>query len=113
MDFRMGSAPSTRGISCMSPSFRLGGARVGNAPGNTSQYLHNMVRNIVLYFSLILSKCSIASSKRSLSPYKISYKNKIGLPEVFNYLSYIMFDPCMDPSGNLYHTSIMLVGRFF
>ena len=109
----MGSAPSTRGILCTSPSFQLGGASVGNAPGNTSQYLHNMERNILLYFSLILSKCSIAPSGRSLSPYKISYKNKIGLPEVFNYLSYVMFDPFMDPSGNLYYTSIMLVGRFF
>ena len=113
MDFHMGSAPLTRGISCTSPSFQLGGACVGNAPGNTSQYLHNTVHNIVLYFSLILSKCGIAPSGRSLSPYKISYKNKIGLPEVFNYLSYIMFDPFMDPSGNLYHTSITLVGRFF
>ena len=113
MDFHMGSAPSTRGILCTSPSLWLGGARVGNAPGNMLQYLHNMVRNVVLYFSLMSSKCGIAPSGRSLSPYKISYKNKIGLPEGFNYLSYVMFDPYMDPSGNLYYTSIMLVGRFF
>ena len=36
MDFRTGSAPSSRGISCTSPSFWLGGARVGSMPGNTS-----------------------------------------------------------------------------
>ena len=36
MDFRTGSAPSSRGSSCMSPSFQLGGARVGSVPGNTS-----------------------------------------------------------------------------
>ena len=97
----------------MSPSFWLGRACVGNAPGNMSQYLHNTVCNIVLYCSLILSKCGIAPSGRSLSPYKISCKNRTGLPDVFNYLSYVMWDPFMDPSGNLYHTSIMLVGRFF
>ena len=109
----MGSDPLTRGISCTSPSFWLGGAHVGNTPGNTSRYLHNMVYNIVLYFSAILSKCGIAPSGRSLSPCKISYKNKIGLPDVFSYLSYVMFDPFMDPSGYLYHTSITLVSRFF
>ena len=113
MDFCMGSALLTRGISSISPSFQLGGAHIGNTPGNTLRYLHNMVRNIFLYFSSILSKCGIAPSGRSLSPYKISYKNKIGLPEVFNYLPYVMFDPFMDLSGNSYHTSIMLVGRFF
>ena len=32
----MGLAPSSRGISCMSPSFQLGGARVGSVPGNMS-----------------------------------------------------------------------------
>ena len=109
----MDSALSTRGISCTSPSFRLGGACVGNTPGNTLPYLHNTVCNVVLYFSLILSKCGIALSGRSLSPYKISYKNKIRLPEVFNYLTYVMFDPFMDLSGNSYRTSITLVGRFF
>ena len=113
MDFRTGSAPSTRGISWTSPSFRFGGARVGSAPGNTSRYLHNAYRNVVLYFSSIFSKCGTAPSGRSLSPYKISYKNKTGLPEVFNYLSYVMVDPFMVPSGNSYRTSITLVGRFY
>ena len=113
MDFHMGSAPLMRGILCTSLSFRLGGACVGNAPGNTLQYLYNTVHNVVLYFSSIMSKCGITPSGRSLSPYKISYKNKIGLPEVLNYLSYVMYDPCMDPSGNLYRTSITLVSRFF
>ena len=94
-------------------SFWLGGARVGSVPGNMSQYLHNTVHNDVLYFSSMLSKCGIAPSGRSPSPYKISYKNKMGLPDVFNYLSYIILDPLMDPSGNLYLTSIMLAGRFF
>ena len=43
MDFRMGLAPSSRGISCISPSFQLGSAFVGSMPGNTSRYLHNTV----------------------------------------------------------------------
>ena len=86
---------------------------MGNAPGNTSRYLHNTLCNNIIYFSSTLSKCGITPSGRSLSPYKISYKNKTGLPDGFNYLSYIMWDPFMDPSGNLYHTSITLVGRFF
>ena len=72
MDFHMGLAPSMRGILCISPSFQLGGARVGNAPGNTLQYLHNTEHNVVLYCSSIFSKCGIAPSGRSLSPYKIS-----------------------------------------
>ena len=113
MDFHTGSEPSSRGISCISPSFQLGSARVGSVSGNTSQYLHNTVRNDVLYFSSTLSKCGIAPSKRSPSPYKISYKNKMGLPNVFNYFLYIILDPLMDPSGNLYLTSITLAGRFF
>ena len=82
----MGLAPSSRGISCMSPSFRLGGARMSSMPGNMSQYLYNTIYNSVLYFSSTLSKCGIAPSGRSPSPYKISYKNKMGLPDVFNYL---------------------------
>ena len=109
----MGLAPSMRGISFTSPSFRLGGVRVGNALGNMLQYLHNTVCNIVLYCSSIFSKCGIAPFGRSLSPYKTSCKNRTGLPDVFNYLSYIMWDPFMDPSGNIYRTSITLVGRFF
>ena len=113
MDFHMGLVPSSRGISCTSPSFWLGGACVGSVPGNTSWYLHNTVCNGVLYFSSTLSKCGIAPSGRSPSPYKISYKNKMGLPDVFNYLSYIILDPLMDPSGNSYLTSITLAGRFF
>ena len=48
--FCTGLAPSTRGISCMSPCFQLGGARVGNVPGNTSQHLHNTVYNDALLF---------------------------------------------------------------
>ena len=36
IDFLPGLAPSSRGISCMSPSFWLGGACVGSVPGNTS-----------------------------------------------------------------------------
>ena len=36
MDFHTGSTPSSRGISCTSPSFWLGGACVGSVPGNTS-----------------------------------------------------------------------------
>ena len=97
----------------MSPSFQLGGTRVGSVLGNMSQYLHNTVCNNVLYFSSTLSKYGITPSGRSLSPYKISYKNRTGLPDVFNYLSYIMLDPLMDPSGNSYLTSITLASRFF
>ena len=113
MDFHTGLAPSSRGISCMSPSFWLGGAHVGSVPGNTSRYLHNTLHNDVLYFLSTLSKCGIAPSGRSPSQYKISYKNKTGLPDVFNYLLCVILDPLMDPSGNLYLTSITLAGRFF
>ena len=80
MDFSTGLAPSSKGISCMSPSFQLGGAHVGNAPGNTMWYSHNIVCNDVLYFSSTFSKCGIAPFGRSLSPHKISYKNRTGLP---------------------------------
>ena len=48
MDFHTSSEPSSRGISCTSPSFWLGGTRVGSVPGNTSQYLPNTIRNDVL-----------------------------------------------------------------
>ena len=113
MDFCMGLAPSSRGISCISPSFLLGGARVGSVSGNTSQYLHNTICNNVLYFSSIFSKHGIAPSRRSLSPYKICYKNRMGLPDVFNCLLYIILEPLIVPSGNLYLTSIMLAGRLF
>ena len=57
IDFHIGLAPSSRGISCTSPSFQLGGVRVGNMPGNTSQYLHNTIHNNVLHFLSTLSKC--------------------------------------------------------
>ena len=113
MDFHTGSEPSSRGISCTSPSFQLGGARVGSVPGSTSQYLNNTIHNNVLYFSFMFSKCGMAPSGRSSSPYKISYKYKMGLPDVIYYLSYVMLDPLMDPCGNSYFTSIMLASRFF
>ena len=89
----MGLVPSSRDTSCMSPNFQLVGARVGSMPGNTSRYLHNTVHNDVLYFSSTLSKYGIAPSGRSLSPYKIPCKNNMGLPDVFNYLLYIMLEP--------------------
>ena len=101
IDFCTGSVPSSRGISCISPSFQLGGARVGSVPGNTSWYLHNAIHNNVLYFLSILSKCGIAPSGSSLSPYKISYKNRMGLPDVFNYLLYIILEPLIVLSGKL------------
>ena len=113
MDFCMGLAPPSRGISCTSPSFRLGGARVGSVPGNISWYLHNTIHKSVLYFSSRLSKCGIAPSGRSPSPYKISYENKTGLSDVFYYLLYVILNPLMDPSGNSNLTSITLAGRFF
>ena len=50
IDFHMGLVPSSRGIICMSPSFWLGGARVGSVPGNILQYLYNTVCNNILYF---------------------------------------------------------------
>ena len=113
MDFCTGLVPSSRGILCISPSFHLGGACVGSIPGNISRYLHNTICNGVLYFSSTLSKCGIAPSGRSTSPYIISYKNKMGLPDVLNYLLCIILDPLMDLSGNWYFTSIILAGRFF
>ena len=83
MDFRTGSAPSSGGISCTSPSFWLGGARVGSMPANILQYLHNTICSNVLNFSSMLSKCGIAPSGSSLSPDKISYKKKNGAPGYF------------------------------
>ena len=36
----------------------------------------------------------------------------MGLPDVFNYLSYVIFEQLIVQSGNSYRTSIMLAGRF-
>ena len=72
IDFCTGSAPSTRGNSCMFPSFHLVGARVDNVPGNISQHIYNTVHNDALFFSFTFSKCGIAPSGRSLSPYNIA-----------------------------------------
>ena len=89
IDFLTGLAPSISSISCKSPSFWLGGVHVGNIPGNTSRYLHNMVPNNALFFSSTFSKCGVASCGKSLLPYNISYKNNTGLPDVFNYFLYV------------------------
>ena len=112
IDYYNGSVPSTRGILYMFPSFWLGGACVGNVPWNTSRYLYNTVCSEALFFSSTFSKCGIAPFGRSLSPYNISYRNNMGLPSVFNYLSYIMWELLIVPSGNSYLTSIILVSRF-
>ena len=37
----------------------------------------------------------------------------MGLPDVFYYFSYIMWEVLIVPSRDLYCTSIILVGRFF
>ena len=50
MDFCTDSVPSSKGISCISPSFQLGCVRLGNIPGKTSQYLHNTIHNDALFF---------------------------------------------------------------
>ena len=112
IDFRMGSAPFTRGILWTSPSFRLGGVRRGNAPGNRSLYLHNRPRSAVRCYSPTLSRWGTAPSGRSFSPYSTSYKNSTGLPDVFNYASYVIFEPNVVPSGNSYLTSITLGGSW-
>ena len=111
--FYIGLAPSTRGILYMSPSFQLGGACMGNVPGNTSWYLHNTVCSNALFFSSTLTKYGIAPSGRSFSLYNISYKNNTGLPDVFIYLLYIMWELLIVPSGHLYHIRIILVNRLF
>ena len=98
----MGSASFTRGISWTSPSFRLGGVRRGNAPGNRSLYLRNRPRSAVRCYSPTLSRCGTAPSGRSFLPYSTSYKNSTGLPDVFNYASYVIFEPNVVPSGNSY-----------
>ena len=113
MDFCTGLAPSSRGISYTSPSFRLGGACVGGMPGNMSTYLHNTIRNDVLYFSSMLSKCGIVPSRSSLSPYTISYKKRLWLVDVFKCLLYVILEPLIVLSGNSYLTNVTLVGRFF
>ena len=113
MDFYTGSMASSRGISCMSSSFWLGGARVGNVPGNISWYLHNMKHNKALLFSSTFTKCGVTPSGRFFSLYNISYINNMGLPDIFNYLLYIIWELLIVPSRNSYHTSIILVSRFF
>ena len=90
IDFLNGSASSTSGISCMYPSFWLGGMDVGNVQGNTSQYLHNTINNGALLLSFTFNKCGIGPSGKSLSLYSASYKNNTGLPNVFKYLLYDM-----------------------
>ena len=75
-NFHMGLTPSSIGILCISPSFQLGGARVGSVPGNTLQYLHNIIHNNVLYFSSTLSKCGIALPLKDPYP-NIKYLVKI------------------------------------
>ena len=69
MDFHTGSVLSSRGISCMSPSFQLGSACVGNVPGNTSRYLHSIECNEALFFSSTFGKYGIAPSRRFFSLY--------------------------------------------
>ena len=86
---------------------------MGSMPGNMSQYLYITLCNDVMYFSSTLSKCGIAPSGRFLSLYKIPYKNRMGLPNVFTCLLYIILELLIVPSGNLYLTSIMLASRFF
>ena len=113
MDYLTSLASSTSGISCTSRSFQLGGAHVENIPGNTSQNLHNTICNNALYFSSIFTKFGIMPSGKSLWLYSRSYKNNTGLPGVFNYLSYITWEPLMVLSRNLYCTNITLVSRFF
>ena len=113
MDFCTSSAASSRGILYASPSSCLGSSRLGNVLGNTSQYLHNMVHNKALFFSSTFSKCGIAPCGRPFSLYNISYRNNMGLPYIFNYLSYMMWEPLMVPFRNLDHISITLVGSFF
>ena len=112
IDFCTGLVPSTSGISCISLSFWLGSSHVVNVPGNTSQYLHNTLHNNALFYSPIFSKCGIAPSGRSLSPYNTSYRNSTGFPDVFKYFLYVMWEPLIVPSGNLCYTSITLVDRF-
>ena len=82
----------------MSSSFQLGGAHVGSVPGNIFQYLHNIIHSNALFFLSTFSKYRIAPSRKPLSPYNISYKNNMGLPDVFKYLSYIMWEPLIVPS---------------
>ena len=74
----------------MSPSFKLGGAHIGNVPGNISQNLYNTIHNNALFFLSTFSKWGISRSGRSFSPYDISYRNNMGLTDVFNYLLYTM-----------------------
>ena len=90
IDFLIGLVLSARGISCMSPSFHLGGVRIGNNPGNISRYLHNTIYNDMLFFLSIFSKYGIAPSGRSLSLYNISYRSNMGLLDIINYLPYVM-----------------------
>ena len=112
MDFLIGLAPSMSGISCRSSGFWLGGAHIGNIPGNTSQYLYYTIYNVP-YIISTFSKCGITPSGKSLLPYNTSYRNNTGLLDIFNYISYAVWELLIVPSGNSYCTSIILLSRSF
>ena len=112
MDFLTSSEPSMSGILFISSSFQLGGMHVCNISGNASWQSHNTVHNDSLYFSSTFNKFRIMPSGKSLSIYNISYKNNTRLPDVLYYLSYVTCELLVVPSGNLYHTNIMLVSKF-
>ena len=116
IDFLISSAPSTSGILCISPSFQLAGAHVGNIPGNTSQYLYNTVCNDTLFFSSTFSKCAM---RRSLSFWKgfvsnnTSYKKNTRLPDVLIFFLVHYLAATNMQFRNSYYTSITLIGILF
>ena len=92
----------------MSPRFQLCGACLGNIPGNTSQhYITPYIMmpcsshpHLVGVESLLLEGPYLHT--KHLTVIRLGYL-------IFNYLSYVMWEPLIVPSGNSYHTSILLV----
>ena len=82
--FHTGSMPSSNRMECTSPSFRFGGTYFGSCPGNTLQYLHSKSHSGPRCSSVTPSKWGTAPSGRSFFPYKTSWRNSTGLPDVFN-----------------------------
>ena len=113
MDFLIILDPATSIISYRSPSFQLGSACVGNILWKKSQYQYNTVCNDAFYLSSTFIKCGVAFSGKFLSPYKTSYENSTGLPDLFNYLSYVNLESEVVLSENSYHTNITLGSIFF
>ena len=92
--FYTDSVPGSSGIKCISPSFLFGGTYFGSYPEYTSCYLFSKSRSGLWCFWVTPSKYCTAPSGRSLSLYKTTWKNNIGLLDIFSCTSYFTVLPC-------------------